>query len=350
MGPLHDITIKDIAQRLNVSVSTVSRALRGSTDIKKETRELILQVASDLNYMPNPIALSLKDKKTKVIGVMVQEIANNYCSATIAGIEEYANKMGYQVLISQSHEKYDLEVINTHLLASRRIDGMIITISNETKNTAHLQELIDKGIPVVMFDRVCARLPSHKVVVDDYEGSYNATQHLIQQGYEHIAHLTISPGLAITQNRLKGYKDALKTYGLITRKEWIIHCDFNLAGMENSVRKLLLSPNRPRAILSSVERLSMVCLKIMKQLDLKVPDDVAIAGFSDNPVSSFLSPTLTAVTQPTFEIGQHAAALLINQIETKETPKEYTTIQLKTTLDIRESSLAGKKPVNALQA
>ena len=135
MNPQHDVTIKDIAQQLNVSVSTVSRALRGSTEIKKETRELILQLAGELKYHPNPIALSLKDKKTKVIGVMVQEIANNYCSSTIAGIEDYANKMGYQVLISQSHEKYDLEVMNTHLLASRRIDGMIITISNETKNT-----------------------------------------------------------------------------------------------------------------------------------------------------------------------------------------------------------------------
>lgn len=348
MNPLHDITIKDIAQRLNVSVSTVSRALRGSTDIKKETRELILQVADELNYRPNPIALSLKDKKTKVIGVMVQEIANNYCSATIAGIEDYANKMGYQVLISQSHEKYDVEVTNLHLLASRRVDGIIITLSNETKNAAHLQDLIDKGIPVVMFDRVCEYLPSHKVIVDDYEGSYNAAEHLIQQGYKRIAHLTISPCLAITQRRLQGYKDALKAHGLKTKKEWIIHCDFDPGHMENDVRNLLSGPHRPDAIFSSVERLSMVCLKVMKQMNLKVPDDVAIAGFSDNPVSGFLSPALTSVAQPTFEIGQHAAALLISQIETKERPKEYSTIQLKTRLDIRESSLAKKQPANTL--
>lgn len=344
MNLIHDVTIKDIAQQLKVSVSTVSRALRGSADIKKETRELIIQVANELNYIPNPIALSLKEKKTKVIGVMVQEIANNYCSATIAGIEEYAHKMGYQVLISQSHEKYELEVTNTALLASRRIDGMIITISNETKNTKHLQELIDKGIPVVMFDRICENVPSHKVVVDDYEGSYNATEHLIKQGYKRIAHLTISPGLAITQRRLQGYKDALKKYKLKTKKKWIIHCDLDPAGMENNVRKLLLSPDKPAAILSSVERLSMVCLKLIKEMNLKVPDDIAIAGFSDNPVNSFLSPTLTSVIQPTFAIGEHAAALLINQIENNIHPQSYTTIELKTFLDVRESSQAKNIP------
>ncbi len=342
MNPQHDITIKDIAQQLNVSVSTVSRALRGSTEIKKETRELILQLAGELNYQPNPIALSLKDKKTKVIGVMVQEIANNYCSSTIAGIEDYANKMGYQVLISQSHEKYDLEVMNTHLLASRRIDGMIITISNETKNTTHLQELIDKGIPVVMFDRVCEALPAHKVVVDDYQGSYDATAHLIQQGYKRIAHITISPNLSITQHRLKGYKDALKAHRLKTKKEWIIHCDFNPVHMEHNIRNLILSPHKPDAIIASVERLSMVCLRILKELHLKVPDDVAIAGFSDNPLSGFLNPTLTSITQPTVEIGQRAAELLINQIETKATPEKYITVQLKTMLNVRESSLSKK--------
>jgi LacI family transcriptional regulator len=343
MNQQHNVTIKDIAQELKVSVSTVSRALRGSTEIKKETRDLILQLANELNYQPNPIALSLKDKKTKVIGVMVQEIANNYCSSTIAGIEDYANKMGYQVLISQSHERYDLEVTNTHLLASRRIDGMIITISNETKNTAHLQELIDKGIPVVMFDRICESLPAHKVVVDDYQGAYDATAHLIQQGYKRIAHITISPDLAITQNRLKGYKDALKAYRLKAKKEWVIHCDFDPANMEHSIRNLILSPHKPDAIITSVERLSMVCLKILKELHLKVPDDVAIAGFSDNPLSGFLNPTLTSVSQPTFAIGRRAAALLINQIENKEEPENYKTIRLKTTLNVRESSLQAKR-------
>jgi len=191
IGP-HQVTIKDIARRLKISVSTVSRALRGSADISVETRRLVLSVAEEVHYSPNPIALSLRDKKTKVIGVIVQEIANNYCSAVIAGIEDIAFKMGYNVLISQSHEKIDLEVLNTRLLASRRIDGLLITISNETTNTDHLQEMIDRGIPVVMFDRISDALQTHKVVVDDYKGAFDATSHLIEQGYKRIAHLTIS--------------------------------------------------------------------------------------------------------------------------------------------------------------
>jgi DNA-binding LacI/PurR family transcriptional regulator len=338
IGP-HQVTIKDIAKRLKISVSTVSRALRGSTDISDETRQLVLAVAEELHYSPNPIALSLRDKKTKVIGVIVQEIANNYCSSVIAGIEDIAFKMGYNVLISQSHEKLDIEVLNTRLLASRRIDGLLITISNETRNVDHLKETIERGIPVVMFDRISDDLKTHKVVVDDYKGAFDATSHLIEQGYKRIAHLTISKHLPITQNRLDGYLDALKAHRIPVKKEWIIYCDFNEANMKNEIRKLVSGQRRPNAIFSSVERLSMVSVKVLKDMKLKVPDDVALAGFADNALSHYLNPSLTSVCQPTFSIGQNAAELLIELIESKKAEEKYTTIKLKTTLDIQESSL-----------
>ncbi|MEO5591552.1 MAG: LacI family DNA-binding transcriptional regulator, partial [Chitinophagaceae bacterium] len=306
IGP-HQVTIKDIAKRLKISVSTVSRALRGSADISDDTRSLVLSVAEELHYSPNPIALSLRDKKTKVIGVIVQEIANNYCSSVIAGIEDIAFKMGYNVLISQSHEKIDLEVLNTRLLASRRIDGLLITVSNETSNVDHLKEMIEKGIPVVMFDRVSDELKTHKVVVDDYKGAFDATSHLIEQGYRRIAHLTISKQLTITQNRLNGYLDALKAHNILVKKEWIVYCDFDEANMKNEVRKLVADKKRPNAIFASVERLSMASVKVLKEMNLKVPGDVALAGFADNPLSRYLNPALTAVCQPTFSIGQNAA-------------------------------------------
>jgi len=337
IGP-HQVTIKDIARRLKISVSTVSRALRGSADISVETRRLVLSVAEEVHYSPNPIALSLRDKKTKVIGVIVQEIANNYCSAVIAGIEDIAFKMGYNVLISQSHEKIDLEVLNTRLLASRRIDGLLITISNETTNTDHLQEMIDRGIPVVMFDRISDALQTHKVVVDDYKGAFDATSHLIEQGYKRIAHLTISKQLAITQNRLNGYLDALKAHKIPVKKEWIVYCNFDETSMKNEVRKLVASKKRPNAIFSSVERLSMVSVKVLKEMNLKVPGDVALVGFADNPLSRYLNPSLTAICQPTFSIGQNATELLIELIESKKAEEKYTTIKLKTTLDVQESS------------
>jgi len=335
----HQATIKDIAKRLKISVSTVSRALRGSKDISDETRRLVLAVAEELHYSPNPIAISLRDKKTKVIGVIVQEIANNYCSAVIAGIEDIAFKMGYNVLISQSHEKIDIEVLNTRLLASRRIDGLLITISNETRNIDHLNEMIEKGIPVVMFDRISDELQTHKVVVDDYKGAFDATSHLIEQGYKKIAHLTISKHLPITQNRLNGYLDALKAHKLKAKKEWIVYCDFCEENMKNEIRKLVEGKNRPNAIFSSVERLTMVTVKVLKQMNLRVPEDVALAGFADNPLSRYLNPSLTSVCQPTFSIGQNATELLIELIESKKAEEKYTTLKLKTTLDIQESSL-----------
>jgi len=339
----HQVTIKDIAKRLKISVSTVSRALRGSADISDDTRRLVLAVAEELRYSPNPIALSLRDKKTKVIGVLVQEIANNYCSAVIAGIEDIAFKMGYNVLISQSHEKLDIEVLNTRLLASRRIDGLLITISNETRNVDHLKEMIERGIPVVMFDRVSDELKTHKVVVDDYKGAFDATSHLIEQGYKRIAHLTISKHLSITQNRLNGYLDALKAHRIAVKKEWIVHCDVGEMNMKDELRKLLSMRARPNAIFSSVERLSMVSVKVLKEMNLKVPGDLALAGFADNPMCRYLSPSLTAVCQPTFSIGQNAAELLIELIESKKAEEKYTTIKLKTTLDIQESS--ARRPV-----
>lgn len=335
----HQVTIKDIAKRLKISVSTVSRALRGSADISAETRQLVLAVAEELHYSPNPIALSLRDKKTKVIGVIVQEIANNYCSAVIAGIEDVAFKMGYNVLIAQSREKIELEVLNTRLLASRRVDGLLITISNETSNVDHLKEMIGRGIPVVMFDRVSDEIQTHKVVVDDYKGAFDATSHLIEQGYRRIAHLTISKQLTITQNRLNGYLDALKAHRIPVKKEWIVYCDFDETRMKEAIVQLVSSPRRPNAIFSSIERLSMLSVKVLTDMNLKMPGDIALAGFADNPLSRYLNPSLTSVCQPTLSIGQNATELLIELIESKKAEEKYTTIKLKTTLDVQASSL-----------
>ncbi|MEO6313477.1 MAG: LacI family DNA-binding transcriptional regulator [Chitinophagaceae bacterium] len=338
MAP-HQATIKDIAKRLKISPSTVSRALRGSTDISEETRQLVLSVAEELNYSPNPVALSLRDKKTKVIGVIVQEIAYNYCSAVISGIEDIAFKMGYNLLITQSHEKLDLEILHTRLLASRRIDGLLISISNESNQVDHLKEMVERGIPVVMFDRVSDGLNTHKVVVDDYKGAFDATCHLIEQGYKRIAHLTISKHLAITQNRLNGYLDALKAHKIPVRKEWIVYCDFDEANMKNEIIKLFRAKSRPNALFSSVERWSLVSVKTLNEMNINVPGDVALAGFSDSPLNRYLSPALTSVSQPTFSIGQNATELLIELIESKKPAEQYTTIRLKTTLDVQASSL-----------
>lgn len=332
------VTIKDIAQNLKLSISTVSRALRGCQDIKEETRRQVLELAAYLNYTPNPIALSLKEKSSKIIGVIVPEIANNFCSATIAGIEDVAYNNGYHVVTFQSHEKYEREVINTQLLASRRMDGLIISFSNETEKYDHIHQLKQKGIPVVMFDRVNDEIETHKVVVNDYSGAYQATEHLIKEGFKEIAHITISKFLSITRNRLNGYKDALKKYSIPLHDEWIVHSNFTTADIDNNIRRLFEGKNRPKAILASVERLAIRCLYVLREMGFKIPGDVALVGFSDNPLNSLLTPSLTCVRQPTFDIGQKSAELLIELIENKTIIKSYKTVELETRLDIYQSS------------
>lgn len=332
------VTIKDIAQRLKLSVSTVSRALRNSTEIREETRRMVKELAKELHYSPNPIALSLKEKKSKIIGVVVPEIANNFCSATIAGIEDVAYKNGYHVAIVQSHETYEREVINTQLLVSRRVDGLIVSVSNETHEYGHLAEIIEKGIPLVMFDRVCEEIQTHKVIVNDYQGAYDATMHLIDEGYTRIAHLTISKYLSITRSRLQGYTDALKARNIPVRDEWIFHCDFKTSSVDEAIHTLFSGNDRPNAILASVERIAIGCLQPLKEMQLRIPQDVALVGFSDNPINQFMNPSLTTVQQPTFDMGQKAAELLLKLIETKNRPKKFQTITLNTFLDVRDSS------------
>ncbi|MBN8858366.1 MAG: LacI family DNA-binding transcriptional regulator [Sphingobacteriales bacterium] len=339
MQSSHAVTIKDIAKRLGISASTVSRALRGSTEINDETKKLVQELAKELNYTPNPIALSLKEKKTKVLGVIVPEIANYFCSAVIAGIEDYAYAKGYHVIIFQSHEKYDREIMNIRLLQSRRIDGLIISVSNETKNGKHIQEVIDTGIPVVMFDRICNEVDTPRVVTDDEGGAYLATCHLIEQGYTKIAHVSMATHLSVTKNRMKGYMEALKEHGIPFQKKWIVSCDFNAKNIKKTVEKLFKSDPKPDAILAAAERIAIRSFEVLKEMKLRIPEDVALAGFFDNPVSRFIDPPLTSIHQPTFDIGQSAVRLLIEMIESNSLQHQFKTIELKTTIDIRASSL-----------
>ena len=339
MSVQHNVTIKDIAKALKLSVSTVSRAMRDRSEIKQETRDAVRELATRLNYSPNPIALSLKEKSSKVIGVIVPEIANTFCSSTIAGIEEVAYSRGYHVTIFQSHETYDREVVNIRLVSSRRMDGLIIAMSNETNTFTHITELIDRGVPVVMFDRVADTVDCHKVVVNDKLGAYEATVHLIKQGFKKIAHLTISKDLSITQNRLEGFKSALNENSLPVNDEWICHCNFDPADIDLAIRNLFSGDEKPDAIMASVERIVIRCVAVLKEMGIRIPEDCALIGFSDNPLNAYLDPSLSSVSQPTLDIGQRSAELLINLIESKATSIELQTIQLETILNIRNSSV-----------
>jgi len=335
------ITIKDIAKALGLSTSTVSRALRGSHEISSDTKKLVIEYAEQFNYRPNPIALSLKERRSRSIGVVVCEIANNFFSQAINGIESIAYNRGYHVIISQSHESYEREVVNVEHLASRSVDGLLVSLSTETDHIEHFKNLHDKGFPIVFFDRITDEIETHKVVADNYKGAYDATQHLIDAGYKKIAHLSSAPHLSISRERMDGYLAALTDNKLQVNDAYIKNC--NHGGMifkelEDAVKSLVNLKDRPDAIFSAGDRLTISCLKVLHSLEIKVPDDMALVGFSNSPLGELMNPSLSAVKQPAFEMGQTATELLIKLIESKRAVTEFEKIVLETEIIVRDSS------------
>lgn len=336
------ITIKDIARALNLSVSTVSKALRGSHEISEETKKQVLAYAGEHNYKPNPIAQSLKRGRSKSIGVIVCNIDNNFFSQVINGIESVARQKDYNVIITQSRESYEREVANSEHLSSRSVDGLIISLSAETKNVDHLKNLHHKGLPMVFFDRITDEIATHKVIADNQKGAYEATSHLVDQGFRRIATITSSGSLSITQERLEGYKKALEEAGLKPDPRYIKFCEHG--GMikeetQQALSELLQLRNRPDAIFTASDRLSTTTLSLLRKLKISIPEEIALVGFTNSISADIFHPSLTAVVQPALEMGQLATDLLIQLIESKRPVTEFKKRVLDTQLDIRDSSL-----------
>jgi len=333
-------TIKDIAKALNLSTSTVSRALRGSYEISPETKKMVLEYAEKINYRPNPIALSLKERKSRSLGVIVSEIANNFFSQAINGIESIAYNRGYHVIISQSHESEEREMVNVQHLASRSVDGLLVSLSSQTTDLSHYKELHEKGLPIVFFDRITDEIETHKVVANNSLGAFQATEHLIQNGYKKIAHITSSPFLSITKERLDGYCAALEKYNLPYNEALVRHCNHGgmmLDEVEAAVNELFSGKSKPDALFTAGDRLTTVCLGIIKRSKEKI-GEIPITGFTNTNLAELFSPSLTTVRQPAFDIGQVATELLIQIIESKRPVTDFETRVLETELIIRESS------------
>ena len=340
------VTIKDIAKALGLSTSTVSRALRDSYEISPETKKLVLEYAQKINYQPNPIALSLKERRTLSIGVVVCEIANSFFSQVINGIESIAYDHGYNVIIAQSHESYEREVINLQYLASRSIDGLLISVSTETKDTKHLQELHERGMPIVFFDRSRDEIETHKVVVDNFKGAYEATDHLIKNGYRRIASVGNSEYLNITKERVAGYKAALTDNGIPVDDSLIKNCYHGgmiFSETEEAMSELLDMQQKPDAIFASADKLTTGCLRILKSKGFNVPDDIGLIGFSNSDLAELINPSLSIIKQPAFEMGQIATSLLMQLIESKRPIIDFDQRVLITELLIRDSSAKKNK-------
>ncbi|MBS1489280.1 MAG: LacI family DNA-binding transcriptional regulator [Bacteroidetes bacterium] len=337
----NQVTIKDIARELGISPSTVSRALKDHPDISVETKKAVNALAEKLNYQPNIVALNLRQKKTNTIGVIIPEIVHFFFSTVISGIEDVAYQAGYNVIITQSNESYEREMTDLKALFNSRVDGMLLSLSRETINFDHIESLISKGVPIVFYDRMYDSPHTSKVIVDDYAGAKEAVLHLIDQGWKKIAHLMAAPNLKISTDRLKGYEDAMQESGLKSNKEWVVECHSGtFEEGKRATKKLLALPNPPDAIFANNDPMAMGAMMAIKDKGLKIPNDIAVVGFSNWFFGELLEPSLTTVDQPGFEMGQEAARLLIKQIESKDKDHlQHETKILKTKLVVRHSSL-----------
>ncbi|MEO5685304.1 MAG: LacI family DNA-binding transcriptional regulator [Chitinophagaceae bacterium] len=340
------VTIKDIAKALGLSTSTVSRALRDSYEISPETKQLVLDYARQINYRPNPIALSLKEKRSRSIGVIVSEIANSFFSQIINGIESIAYSKGYNVIISQSRESYEREVINMDFLSSRSVDGFLISVSTETEDFTHITDLHERGLPIVFVDRMIESIDTHKVIANNFKGAYDATTHLINNGYKRIAHLANSEYLSITKERAAGYRQALADAKMEFNDIYLKHCPHGgmiYEEVDIAMNELMNQKHKPDAIFASADKLTTNSMRYCRAKGIVIPDDLAMVGFSNLDLTELLSPSLSVVRQPAFEMGEVAAELLIKTIESKRPVTEYETRILPAELFIRDSSVMKKK-------
>jgi DNA-binding LacI/PurR family transcriptional regulator len=332
------ITIKDVAKRLNCSVSTISRAFNDKYDIRADTRDLILATAKEMGYSPNPMAKSLLKQCSNQIGVVVPEFINPFFPEVIIGIQEVFLKKGYQVLIMQSNESYINELENVKALENNMVDGMILSLSLETKNVEYYKKMVSQGFPLVLFNRVSNELETHKVILDDYKWAFFATEHLIYQGYKKIFHFAGPSGLMFSQNRKNGFLDAHRKHKLVVEGSSIIETGLMISDGEREMERLIKENNIPDAIFAVNDPTAIGAMKILKKSGLKIPGDVALVGFTESQLAQLVDPPLTSVAQPTHEIGRTAALLLLDQIESKGIFVPQTVV-LNGRLNVRESSM-----------
>jgi LacI family transcriptional regulator len=332
-------TIKDIAKTLKISTSTVSRALRNAHDVNPKTRTAVLALSEELSYQPSRLALSLQQKQTHTIGVIVPNL--DYVMATmVKGIDEVALEAGYTVMVCQSNESFGREMVNTRRLMDSLVDGFIISVSSETKVFDHFKK-IQKKMPMVVFDRVSSDLVAPKVKLDNMEGGCLATEHLIEQGYKRIAILAGPKNLAISNDRLEGYLKALKKNKIKADPALIYHCNFNQQDAYETTLDLLRMKKRPGAIFTISDRMAIGAMLAIKENGLNMPKDIGLVGFNNEPVTSLVTPAISSVEQPAFELGKAAAKLFIEQMHNDEDMSEIERV-LKPKLIIRESSLKRK--------
>ncbi len=331
-------TIHDIARKLNITASTVSRALNDHPRISAETKKAVLKVARKLNYQPNNIAAALRNGRSNIIGIIVPTADRSFFSSVVRGIEEIANKARYNVMICQTYDNYEKEVATVEALLNARVDGIIASHGKETVNFDHFLKVKERGIPLILFDRSNDELEVSHVVIDDFLGAYKATEHLIQQGCKRIAHFTNIRKISIYKERLRGYKEALRDYGLDFHESLIVESNLQLEDGRSSMEKLLKLRTLPDAIFSASALGAVGAMQILKEKNIKIPQQVALVAFSNEAFTSFTEPSLTAVDQHSLRIGNAAAEIFLEEIAVGNKKFIPQKVVLKPELIIRDSS------------
>ncbi|WP_353547597.1 LacI family DNA-binding transcriptional regulator [Rhinopithecimicrobium faecis] len=327
--------MKLIAEKLEISISTVSRALRDAHDVNPVTRQKVMSLAKELNFKPNKNASALASGSTKNIGVVIPFITNYYFSTVISGIQEEAISQGYQIVLYISNDDLAREIQLINNLESNNLDGLLVSISSNTTSTQHYEDLMNEGCPIVFFDRIPAHLNASKVMQGDFEGAYLATNHLIQKGYRKIAHLAGPSGLDLTNERLNGYLCALKDAGISNNPSFIKYAGFTRNEGEVSCRELYQGADQPDAIFAVNDLKAVGAIQALKKMGMRVGEQVGVIGFTDDPIALIIEPNLTTIHEPAFEIGKQSCQLLIKHI--KNPSFEARTISLACTLVERDS-------------
>lgn len=333
-----EITIYDIAESLNLSSATVSRGLKDHPAIRKETKKRILDKAKEMGYRHNLFASNLRRNRTNTIGVIVPRLNSYFMSSVISGIEKVANEAGYNLVISQSLESEKKEIVNIKTMFNSRVDGLLVSLAYDTEDDSHFKMILDKGIPLIFFDRVFEHPLCTSVVIDNYAAGYTMTQHLIQQGCKRIVHITANVKRNVYAERLRGYKQALSDHGILYDETLIFFNNLGETACVETVRSILQMNPLPDAIFSSNDSSAVVCIRELKMAGIKIPQDMAIAGFNNEPVSTVIEPNLTTINYPGQEMGEIATAILIRRL-TKFEDESLTRVVLRHQLIVRDSTL-----------
>ena len=337
MKGFEQITIKDIARELNISVATVSRALRNAHDVSRQTRFEVLKKAREMNYVANQLAMGLAGRKSQNIAIILPTITNYYFSTVVTGIQDVAYKNGYNIILFVTGESFEREIKIVKNLPLSSFDGILVCVTSESRKSDHLNGIIKTGFPIVFFDRAVDLINISKVLQEDFKGAFMAVEHLIKNGYKKIAHIGGTMELSFTKERLRGYLSALKKYDIPVRHDWIVHTEFNQLSGTLDTKKLWKGKNTPEAIFAVNDRKAVGAMLALKEMGIRIGEAVGVVGFTNDPISAIISPSLTTVEEPAFEIGRQSCELLLKHILKRNSVPEE--IVLHGELIVRESSL-----------